>query len=413
MRHKKNPFRSGVNRQRSFRYKIAPILFFLLLILSYSPASAGWIGTTVQDYTSGEDSVRGIKVVKTGQDSPGARAGLETGDIILSANGIPVSSVQDFVKIVRETPIGKPIEMRVLRKGTILSLAPIVSEPPRSIVDYERGLENFQKGLYDQAITDFTKALGVDPSMAESFFYRARAYEKQEKYDQAIADYTRCIELNPRALTSYINRGYIYQRMKLYDQAINDFTKAIEMEPKMAPIYTDRARIYFLRRLYDQAIADCTKALELLPTMDIAYHIRADSYNSKGMKQEAMADYERAAAAYIEKGLEIAKSGKYDDAIRRFNSSIKLNTKHSSSAFYHRGVAYEKKGDHLKAINDYSEAIRLNPQFAEAYLRRGYVFAQKLKDYENAKKDWEKASRLDSDGKFGKSARENLEKLTP
>ena len=184
------------------------------------------------------------------------------------------------------------------------------------------------------------------------------------------------------------------------------------MEPKMAPIYADRGRVYFLKGLYDQAISDCSKALELLPTMDIAYHIRADSYNAKGMKQEAMADYERAAAAYIEKGLEIAKSGKYDDAIRRFNSSIKLSTKHSSSAYYHRGVAFEKKGDHLKAINDYSEAIRLNPQFAEAYLRRGYVFAQKLGDYENAKKDWEKALGLDPKGKIGQAARESIRNLS-
>jgi tetratricopeptide (TPR) repeat protein len=129
------------------------------------------------------------------------------------------------------------------------------------------------------------------------------------------------------------------------------------------------------------------------------------------MKQEAIADYERAAAAYIEKGIEIAKSGKYDDAIRRFNSAIKLNTKYSSSAYYHRGVAFEKKGDHLKAINDYSEAVRSNPQFAEAYLRRGYVFAQKLGDYENAKKDWKKAASLDPSGEIGRAARENLERL--
>ena len=386
-------------------------LAILLTVLLVLPASAGWIGTTVQDIASEEGTVRGIKVLKTGKDSPSARAGLEAGDVILSANGIPVGSVQDFVKTVREVPVGKPIEMRVLRRGTILSLAPIVSEAPRSIADYERGLENFKKGLYDQAITDFTKALGVDPGMAESYFNRAMAYEKQEKYEQAIADYTRVIQLDPRPLTSYINRGYIYQKMKLYDQAIKDFSKAIEMEPKMAPLYADRARAYFLKGLYDQTIADCSRAIELLPKIDTAYHIRADSYNAKGMKKEAMADYERVAAAYIDKGLEIAKSGKYDDAIQRFNSAIKLNTKHSSSAYYHRGVAYEKKGDHLKAINDYSEAIRLNPQFAEAYLRRGYVFAQKLADYENARKDWEKVISLDPNGKIGQTAKESLEKL--
>jgi tetratricopeptide (TPR) repeat protein len=154
-------------------------LSVLLIVLIGQPANAGWIGITIQDYASEGGSVRGIKVVDAGKGTPGARAGLEAGDVILSANGIPVGSVQDLVKIVRETTIGRPIEMRVLRKETILSLAPIVSEPPRGIADYELGLENFQKGLYDQATIDFTKALGVDPGMATAYFYRAQAYEKQ------------------------------------------------------------------------------------------------------------------------------------------------------------------------------------------------------------------------------------------
>jgi len=145
--------------------------------------------------------------------------------------------------------------------------------------------------------------------------------------------------------------------------------------------------------------------------MDIAYRMRADAYAAKGMKQEAQADYERAAAAYIESGLEFARKGNLEGALRRFDSAIQLKTRHSSKAFYNRGVVYEKKGEHVRAVNDYSEAIRLNPSYAEAYLRRGYVFAQKLGDYGNARKDWEKAASLDAQGTIGVAARDNLEKL--
>ncbi len=391
--------------------RFAACLVSMIILVLASPLNAGWIGITIKDDVPAEGAPRGVRVTDADRDSPGARAGLQAGDVILSANGVPTPSTRDFVKIVQETPPGKTIEMRVLRMGTALTVSPIAAEPPADMADYQRGLDNLKKGRNDQSVTDFTKALERNPKNAGAYFNRANAYDKLGKFDLAIADYTKVIELEPRPLMAYVNRGYAYRNMKLYDQAIRDFSKAIEMEPKMAPIYESRASVYVLKGLYDEAIADCTQAIGLLTRMDTAYHTRANAYAAKGMKKEAAADYERAAKAYIDKGLEMAKAGQLDDAIKRFDAAIRLNTKHSPSAYYHRGVAWEKKGESLKAVNDYSEAVRLKPDYAEAYLRRGYVFAQKLGDYDKARQDWEKASSLDPGGETGKTAKQNLDKL--
>lgn len=391
--------------------RLALCLSAFVILISASPLHASWIGITVQDDASGKGAPGGVRVTDVSRDSPGARAGLKAGDVILSANGIPIPSTRDFVTIVQETPPGKPIEMRVSRKGTTLAVNPIPSEPPADMADYQRGLENLKKGRNDLAAGDFTRALERNPGDAGAHYNRALAYDRLGKHDLAIADYTKVIQMEPRPLMAYVNRGYAYRNMKLYDQAIQDFSKAIEMEPKMAPAYESRASVYVMNGQYDEAIADCTRAIDLLPQMDIAYLTRANAYEKKGMKKEAAADYERAAEAYIEKGLEMAKAGKLDDAIKRFTSAIRLNTKHSPAAYYHRGVAWEKKGESLKAVNDYSEAVRLKPDYTEAYLRRGYVFAQKLGDYGKAKQDWEKASALDPGGETGEMARQNLEKL--
>ena len=49
------------------------------------------------------------------------------------------------------------------------------------------------------------------------------------QYDQAISDYTKAIEINANNAYAYCNRGSVYDDKGLYDKAIADFNKAIEI----------------------------------------------------------------------------------------------------------------------------------------------------------------------------------------
>jgi len=394
--------------------RATPVLLCLaltLVLVPTLPAGAAWLGITIQDDVTAEGARRGVKVIDAGKESPGARAGIRAGDVIVSANGIPVGTTQDFVRIIRETPAGKPVDIKVMRDGAIVSLSPVLSEPPAGVADLQRGIENLQKGRYEQAIADFTKALEFMPGTAEAYAGRARSLAKLKRYDRALADYTKLIELDPRSPAAYVSRGDIFLDLKRYDEALQDYSKAIEWAPGYARAYIARCNVYEAKGLHDRAIADCSRALELSPDSDIGYFLRAQAYAAKGMKQEAAADCERAARSYIDNGLAMARAGRYDEALSRFDHASRLDSKYRPEAYLNRGVAYEKKGENLKAVNDYSEAVRLKPDYAEAYLRRGYVFAQKLGDYGKAKQDWEKAAALDPQGQSGRDARANLKKL--
>lgn len=387
------------------------LLVALVLVLVPRAAHAGYMGAAFVDQRGTDEGPSGVLVTKVAPGGPAAKANIQPKDLVVAIDNRPATSAAALADIVRRGAPGSPLGLKILREGRLVPVVLLLAASPEDMADLQRGIENLQKGLHDQAIADFSKAIGRDPGKAEPYFYRAKAYEKQQKYDLSVIDYSRAIQLNPQGFSSYASRGYVYEKMRLYDQAVQDFTKAIEIEPKMAPIYVDRGRAYFSKGLYDQAVADCTRAIELLPKMDIAYLGRAAAYEAKGMKREATADRENAARAYVESGLDSAKKGELDHALRKFDSAIKLNTKHSSSAYCNRGVVYEKKKDYLQAVNDYSEAIRLNPRYAEAYLRRGHVFARGLGDYRNAQQDWEKTLELDPSGEMGRSAKEGLEKL--
>ena len=65
---------------------------------------------------------------------------------------------------------------------------------------------------------------------AESFnFYFDRAYEKGDKGDHygAISDFTKAIEINPNRVNEYINRGRSFYSLNDEGRACEDFKKAV------------------------------------------------------------------------------------------------------------------------------------------------------------------------------------------
>ena len=57
-----------------------------------------------------------IQRIRTG--GPAEQAGIERGDVITAFDGKEVKSTADLSRIVAETPIGKTVTVRLLRKGS-------------------------------------------------------------------------------------------------------------------------------------------------------------------------------------------------------------------------------------------------------------------------------------------------------
>ena len=75
---------------------------------------------------------------------------------------------------------------------------------------------------------------------AEAYYIRGNAYLDKGKYDRAITDYNKAIELNPNFTLAYMNRGFVYLRKGNYDHAIEDGNKAVELKPDYPEAYSNR-----------------------------------------------------------------------------------------------------------------------------------------------------------------------------
>ena len=130
-------------------------------------------------------------------------------------------------------------------------------------VHNNRGFEYCEIGQYDQAISDFSRAIEINPRLAYAYNNRGAAYLYKGQYDQAILDLSKAIEINPRLAHAYNNRGWAYIKKWKYDQAISDFNKTIEIDPRFAEAYFYRAVVYSLVEEYGKALLDVMKAQKL------------------------------------------------------------------------------------------------------------------------------------------------------
>ena len=114
----------------------------------------GWLGVRIQNVDdSVADSlelgpVRGALVAGTDAKGPATAGGVEVGDVIVKFDGKDIKESRDLPKIVAQAPVGKDVDVVVMRKGKTLiktvklgrledgeshaALEPKVSQPPKA-----------------------------------------------------------------------------------------------------------------------------------------------------------------------------------------------------------------------------------------------------------------------------------------
>ncbi|MCZ6701547.1 MAG: tetratricopeptide repeat protein [Ignavibacteria bacterium] len=218
---------------------------------------------------------------------------------------------------------------------------------------FNKGMEYAVQGKFPKAKEEFEKALKVDPFNGPAKFYlktikdvieqkiksqtaihlfKGISYIAKGQYNQAISDFNRALEINPKYAEAYNERGVVYDDKGQYDLAISDYTKAIEINPKLAEVYNNRAFAYYAKGQHDLAISDFNRALEINPKFAIAYNNRGLAYYAKGQ---------------------------YDEAISNYTKAIKINPKYAA-AYNNRGFLYfVKLGNNVKGCADFNKVCEL------------------------------------------------------
>lgn len=134
-------------------------------LVTHGEVRRGRVGLSVQDLTPdlakafGIKETRGAVIAKTFKDSPAEKAGLKTGDVVISINGRPVSSSAELRNVFGLLQIGEVAVVDVIRDGKPRTLRIAIAEPVRASLEGKR-VSPVLQGATFSAIEEDSPAYG-------------------------------------------------------------------------------------------------------------------------------------------------------------------------------------------------------------------------------------------------------------
>lgn len=167
-----------------------------------------------------------------------------------------------------------------------------------------KGITHFDKGQYDQAISEFSKAIKISPEYAKPYKLRGIIYYVKKQFDKALYDFTSVIEIDPNKTETYSLRAQVYHAgTAQYDMAISDYSMSIAINPEDAKDHNNLAWLYATAK--DASYRNGSKAIE--------YANKAVSIEKSSTTLDTLA------AAY-------AESRDFANAVKTINEALELCT---------------------------------------------------------------------------------------
>jgi len=93
------------------------------------PLRGGYLGIGIQEINAERAKAlklreeAGVEITSVMHESPAEKAGLKSGDAVVSYNGQKVEGMEQFSRMVRETPVGREVKVDIIRNGAPQTVA--------------------------------------------------------------------------------------------------------------------------------------------------------------------------------------------------------------------------------------------------------------------------------------------------
>lgn len=161
--------------------------------LSFAQGSGGYLGVGIMEVDADEASEAGVSarygvyISTVSDDSPASEAGIEEGDVIVRWNGERLEGVAQLQRLVRETPVGRTVELTVMRGSSEREISLALAEASNAPTFALPGGDRFElrRGM-DAPLLDLRDGQG---SRSFIFSRRPRLGASIQSLGEQLADY--------------------------------------------------------------------------------------------------------------------------------------------------------------------------------------------------------------------------------
>lgn len=220
--------------------------------------------------------------------------------------------------------------------------------------DYEKGLEAFSKGDYDEAQRCFERLIESGRNFADVLNKLGFILSMKGDFEKAATYLKKALEINPRYTEAAINLAFVLSELGRYEESLELREKIKDnvldakdknVDPyvlgKIANMHADIAERYVELKWYEEAIEEYKKALKLRPSfVDIRTRL-AVLEREQGKVEDAIEHLTQCLLenpnylpAYIQLGLSYYSMGEYELARKQWENVLKKDPNNTVAKTY-------------------------------------------------------------------------------
>lgn len=250
----------------------------------------------------------------------------------------------------------------------------------------DRGIARYECGLEHDAMSDFKKAIELNPADSSLFNYLemilrfAQNLHKAGNLCSAGELYQDILLINPNHPEALKLLATLYSAQGRHAEAENLFNASLNQCSTDPVTFSNRgSNRSSLDRLIE-AIEDFDTAIALKPDYLLAHFNKGNVYRKLGDLQDARRCYDRVlaidphyASALYNLGNTCHDLGEYEDALIYYQRALAVESTRAGAALG-CGLAQHRLGFLEQALQSYDRALELDPDYPEAHWNRALLY---------------------------------------
>ena len=240
-------------------------------------------------------------------------------------------------------------------------------DPKMQVAQRNLEVAYFHTGYYDRRVAELRDRLRAHPDDRDARWELGRAYAAIGDGKEAVAEFNAILEYAPNDIGAIVQLGLAEKANGDLEKAQSWLDRALALDEKSPLVHQYIGEVLYNRGLNDQALDALHRSIELSPENADAHYLIGFVLGDLGRHDEARASTKRAiqlnpslSRAQANLSIDRYNTARYNELVparqERRSSALELSTD-GHLAHYNLGLAFRQKGYYAEALKEYRLAL--------------------------------------------------------